>query len=115
MKKKEKIFSHNKRLLTFKLESLKLQLERKENKKPTKRQLLNIQSLEDEKKKQERLDKITKLEEEIRFLEKDIGKVKRKLDDLSFDYEDHKKDMTKRNKAKYYTNLSACAILRSKE
>jgi hypothetical protein len=92
-----------------------LQLERKENKKPTKRQLLNIQNLEDEKRKQERLDQITKLEEEIYFLEKDIAKVKRKLDDLSFDYEDLKKDMIKRNRAKYYTNLSACAILRSKK
>ncbi|NHJ22925.1 MAG: hypothetical protein EAX91_18430 [Candidatus Lokiarchaeota archaeon] len=114
-KKKEKIFSHNKRLLTFKLESLKLQLERKENKKPTTRQLLNIQNLEDEKRKQERLDQIAKLEEEIRFLEKDIAKVKRKLDDLKFDYDDLKRDMTKRNRAKYYTNLSACAILQIKE
>ena len=114
-KKKEKVFAHNKRLLTFKLESLKLQLERKENKKPTKRQLLNIQSLEDVKKKQERLDQIAKLEEEIRFLEKDIAKVKKKLDDLSFDYEDLKRDLIKRNRAKYYTNLSACAILRLNE
>ncbi|MFX0074891.1 MAG: SNF2-related protein [Candidatus Hermodarchaeota archaeon] len=114
-KKKEKIYSHNKRLLTFKLESLKLQLERKENKKPSKRQLLNIQNLEDEKRKRERLDQITRLDEEIRFLERDLANVKKKLDDLAFDYEDLKKDMTKRNKAKYYTNLSACAILKVKE
>jgi hypothetical protein len=114
-KKKEKIFAHNKRLLTFKLESLKLQLEKKESKKPTERQLQNIKNLDDEQRKQERLDKIKKLEEEILFLEKDITKVEKKLDDLAFDYNDLKKDMTKRNRAKYYTNLSACAILRVKE
>ncbi len=114
-KKKEKIFNYNKRLLSFKLESLKLQLEKKESKKPTERQLLNIRNLDDEQRKQERLDKIKKLNEEIHFLEKDIAEVDKKLDDLAFDYDDLKRDMTKRNRAKYYTNLSACAILRLKE
>ncbi|MHA2288305.1 MAG: hypothetical protein ACXABG_05920, partial [Promethearchaeota archaeon] len=89
--------------------------EKKESKKPTERQLQNIKNLDDEQRKQERLDKIKKLEEEILFLEKDITKVEKKLDDLAFDYNDLKKDMTKRNRAKYYTNLSACAILRVKE
>ena len=45
----------------------------------------------------------------------DFTKVKKKLDDLSFDYEDLKRDLIKRNRAKYYTNLSACAILRLNE
>jgi len=114
-KKKEKIYTYNKRLLTFKLESLKLKLEKKESKKPTERQLLNIKSIEDKQKRQERLDKIDKLKEDIRFLEKDIAKVEKKLDDLAFDYDDLKREMNKRNRAKYYTNLSACAILRVKE
>jgi len=61
------------------------------------------------------LDKIDKLKEEIRFLEKDIVKVEKKLDDLAFEFEDLKKEMSKRNRAKYYTNLNACAILRVKE
>ncbi|MBY8988284.1 MAG: DEAD/DEAH box helicase family protein [Candidatus Lokiarchaeota archaeon] len=113
--KKEKIFAYNKRLLTFKLESLKQKLEKKEGKKPTERQLLNIKSNEDTQKRQERLDKIDKLKEEIRFLEKDIVKVEKKLDDLAFEFDDLKKDMSKRNRAKYYTNLNACAILRVKE
>ena len=90
-------------------------MEKKESKKPTERQLLNIRNLDDEQRKQERLDKIKKLNEEIHFLEKDIAKVNKKLDDLAFDYDDLKRDMTKRNRAKYYTNLSACAILRFKE
>jgi superfamily II DNA or RNA helicase len=114
-KKKEKIFTYNKRLLTFKLESLKQKLEKKESKKPTERQLINIKSLDDKQKRQDRLDKIDKLKEEIRFLEKDIAKAEKKLDDLAFNYDDLKRDMTKRNRAKYYTNLSACAILRIKE
>ena len=114
-KKKEKIFAYNKRLLNFKLESLKQKLEKKEGKKPTERQLLNIKSLDDKQRRQERLDKIDKLKEEIRFLEKDIVKVGKKLDDLAFDYDDLKSDMSKRNRAKYYTNLGACAILRLKE
>jgi len=61
------------------------------------------------------LDKITKLKEDIHFLEKDIVKVEKKLDDLAFDYDDLKREMSKRNRAKYYTNLNACAILRVKE
>jgi len=61
------------------------------------------------------LDKIDKLKEEIRFLEKDIGKVEKKLDDLVFEFDDLNKDMSKRNRVKYYTNLNACAILRIKE
>jgi len=114
-KKKEKIFIHNKRLLAFKLESLKLKLKKKKSNKPTERQLLNIKSIDNRQKRQERLDKINKLKEEIHFLEKDIVKVGKKLDDLAFDYDDLKKEMSKRNRAKYYTNLSACAILRIKK
>ena len=52
---------------------------------------------------------------ECDFIEKDIKKVERKLDDLTFDYDDLKREMSKRNRAKYYTNLSACAILRVKD
>ena len=113
--KKEKIFTYNKKLLTFKLESLRLKLEKKESKKPTERQLLNIKNIDDPQKKEERLDKINNLKEEIRFLEKDIVKVEKKLDDLAFDYNDLKTDMRKRNLAKFYTNLDAFAIIRFSE
>jgi CII-binding regulator of phage lambda lysogenization HflD len=114
-RKKEKIFAHNKKLLTIKLESLKLKLEKKESKKPTERQLLNIKSIDDQQRRQERLDNIDKLREEIRFLEKDVEKVDKKLDDLAFDYNDLKTDMNKRNLAKFYTNLDAFAIIRFSE
>jgi len=114
-RKKEKIFAHNKKLLALKLESLKLKLEKKESKKPTERQLLNIKSIDDPQKRQERLDKINNIKEEIRFLEKDIAKVKIKLDNLAFDYNDLKTDMDKRNLAKFYTNLDAFAIVRFSE
>ena len=62
-----------------------------------------------------RLDKIQKLKEEIQFLKKDIAKVEKKMDDLAFEYDDLKKDMSRRNRAKYYTNLSSLAILKLKE
>ncbi len=114
-RKKEKIFAHNKKLLSLKLESLKLKLEKKESKKPTERQLLNIKSIDDPQKRQERLDKINNIKEEISFLEKDIAKVKIKLDNLAFDYNDLKTDMNKRNLAKFYTNLDAFAIIRFSE
>lgn len=65
--------------------------------------------------RQERLDKIDKLKEEIRFLEKDIKKVEKKLDNLAFEFDDLKNEMNKRNRAKFYTNLNACAILRVEE
>ena len=108
-KRRKKKFTHNKRLLAFKLESLKLKLEKKESKKPTERQLLNIKSIDDPQIRQERLDKINKLKEEIHFLEKDIAKVEIKIDNLAFDYDDLKTDMSKRNLAKFYTNLNAFA------
>ena len=108
-RKKEKIYTHNKKLLALKLESLKLKLEKKESKKPTERQLSNIKSIDDPQKRQERLDKIDEIKEEIRFLEKDIAKVERKIDNLAFDYDDLKTDMSKRNLAKFYTNLDAFA------
>jgi len=114
-RKKEKIFAHNKKLLSIKLESLKLKLEKKESKKPTERQLLNIKSIDDQQRRQERLDNIDKLREEIHFLEKDIAKVDKKLDDLAFDFNDLKTDMDKRNLAKFYTNLDAFAIIRFSE
>ena len=114
-RKKEKIFAHNKKLLSLKLESLKLKLEKKESKKPTERQLLNIKSIDDPQKRQERLDKINNIKEEISFLEKDIAKVKIKLDNLAFDYNDLKTDMNKRNLAKFYTNLDAFAIIQFSE
>ena len=94
---------------------MKQKLEKKKGKKPTERQLLNIKSLDDKQRRQERLDLIDKLKEEIRFLEKDIVKVRKKLDDLAFEFDDLKRDMSKRNRAKYYTNLNACAILHIKE
>jgi len=114
-RKKEKIFAHNKKLLAIKLKSLKLKLEKKEKRKPTERQLLNIKSIVDSQKKQERLDSITKLKEEIRFLEKDIASVEKKIDSLAFDYNDLQTDMKKRNLAKFYTNLDAFAIIRFSE
>ncbi|GAJ16615.1 unnamed protein product, partial [marine sediment metagenome] len=77
--------------------------------------LLNIKNIDDPQKRQERLDEINKLKEEIHFLEQDIAKVEKKLDDLSFDYDDLKTDMSKRNLAKFYTNLDAFAIVRFSE
>ena len=114
-RKKEKIFASNKKLLALKLKALKQKLEKKESKKPTERQLLNIKSIDDPLKKQERIDKVNNLKEEIRFLEKDIAKVEKKVDNLAFDYNDLTTDMRKRNLAKFYTNLDAFAIIRFSE
>ena len=111
-KKKEKIYSHKRRTLNLKLESLNQMLERNENKRPTPRQLHNIEKITDAAKKQERLDKIKKLEEEIKFIKNDMNLTKRKWDNLLFEYEDLKNDMIKRNISKFYTNLISFALIK---
>jgi len=55
------------------------------------------------------------LKEELQVLKKNISSINKKLDDLAFDYEDLKTDMSKRNLAKFYTNLDAFAIVRFSE
>ncbi|MFX1317310.1 MAG: helicase-related protein, partial [Promethearchaeota archaeon] len=109
--KKEKIYAYKRNILNFKLNTLKQRLDRKVSSKPTERQLNNINKISDEIRKQERLNKIQKLIEEIAFIEKDIQKVEKKLDDLAFEYEDLKQDMIKRNLAKFYTNLLSFAVI----
>ncbi|MFX1310537.1 MAG: DEAD/DEAH box helicase [Promethearchaeota archaeon] len=111
-KKKEKIYRHKRRTLNLKLESLKLTLEQKKNRRPTSRQLQNIEKITEGEKKQERLNMIKKLEEEIKFIEEDIKINETKLDDLAFEYEDLKNEMIKRNKSKFYTNLLSFALLK---
>ncbi|GAH37865.1 unnamed protein product, partial [marine sediment metagenome] len=112
--KKEKIFSYKRRVLSFRQESLRQKLEKKKSQRPTERQLLNIKNIDDRNKKQERLDKIENLKEELQFLKKNISSIDKELDDLAFEYEDLKKEMDKRNIAKYYTNLSSFAIIQIK-
>ena len=94
------------------MEGLKRKLERKEGQNPTERQLRNILNLTDEGRKEEKKRKVKQLEEDIHFLNKDIKLTEKKIDDLSFEYEDIKKEMIKRNLAKFYTNLDAFAIIR---
>ncbi|MHA1688496.1 MAG: SNF2-related protein [Promethearchaeota archaeon] len=107
--KKEKIHEHEKRVLTRKLESLKQKFERKNNQKPTERQMRNIHELKDEKKKAKKLKDIEKLMEQIKILENDILKTEKKLDDLAFWYSDLKNEMMRRNFSKFYTNLEMFA------
>ena len=110
--KKEKIYAYKRRVLNLKVETLKQRLERKENKKPTKRQLQNINNITDEKRKTERLKDIQKLEEDIKFIKRDLKVAEKKLDDLSFEHEDMKNEMIRRNLAKFYTNLNSFALIR---
>ena len=110
--KKEKIYSHNRRVLHLKIDALQRRLERNQKRRPTSRQLQNIKNLKDRAKKQERLQNLQSLEEEIRFLEKDITSTNRKLDDLSFEYEDLKNEMKRRNLSKFYTNILSMAIIK---
>jgi hypothetical protein len=111
-KKKEKIYSHKRRALNLKLESVAKNLEQKENKRPTARQLHNIEKISDPERKKERIGYYKKLEEDIEFLNKGIKSTKKKLDDLLFEYEDLKNEMSKRNKSKFYTNLISFAVLK---
>ncbi len=111
-KKKEKIYSHKRRTLNLKLESLAKTLEQKENKRPTTRQLHNIEKITDADRKKERLDYFKKIEEDIKFINAGMKSIKRKLDDLSFEYEDLKNEMIKRNKSKFYTNLISFGLLK---
>ncbi|MFW9942574.1 MAG: hypothetical protein ACFFFT_16160, partial [Candidatus Thorarchaeota archaeon] len=110
--KKRKIYDYNKRVLSLKLESLKLKLERKEKNRPTQRQLQNINNLKDEVRKQKKLQDIQNLGEEIRFIEKDIKNIEKKLDDFAFEQEDILNEMKRRNLAKFYTNLLSLAIIK---
>ena len=110
--KKKRIYAYNRRVLNLKVESLNQRLANNKTKRPTRRQLLNINGLKDETKKQERKQGIQKLEEKIRFNEKDIQLAIKKIDDLSFEYEDLKNEMNRRNLAKFYTNLLSLAIIR---
>ena len=109
--KKENIYEYRKRMFYLRLESLKKTLERQEKKRPTEKQLLNIEKLTDQSKKKERLEKIQELEEQINFIRKDIKKIERLVDDLAFEYEDLLNEMKKRNLAKFYTNLNALAVI----
>jgi hypothetical protein len=109
--KKKKIYAHKRKLLHLKLESEEQKLERKKNQRPSTRQLENISKLSSNKKK-EKLETIRSLEEEITFIQTDIHEIKKKIDDLSFEYEDLKKDIIKKNVNKYYTNVLAFAILK---
>jgi len=110
--KKKKMYENNNKTLKLRIESLKLRLERKEKNKPTQRQLQNINNLEDEERKKQRLQDIRDLEEEIRFIQKDITIITKKLDDLAFEHEDLTSDMKRRNLAKFYTNLLSFAFIR---
>ena len=110
--KKKKMYEHNKNTFRIRIESLKLQLERKEKNKPTERQLQNINNLKDMERKKQKLQDIKNLEEEIRFIQKDIKILEKKLDDLAFDHEDLLNEMKRRNLAKFYTNLLSLAVIK---
>jgi len=105
MVKKEKVYSHKKKVLIQKLSSLREKLDKKSSQLPTERQKQNIRNLEDEKRKKERLDKIVKIKEEIKFIKSDISIVRKKIDDLAFEFEDLQNSMMKRNRAEFYHNL----------
>ena len=105
-------YSHKRKILNLRLESLKLALEQKKNRRPTARQLQNIEKLTDTKRKEDKLNIIKKLDEEIKFLEHGIKLNEKKLDELSFEYEDLKNEMLKRNKSKFYTTLLSFALLK---
>ncbi|MFX1524529.1 MAG: DEAD/DEAH box helicase [Promethearchaeota archaeon] len=112
--KKEKLYRYNRNALNLKAESLNQRLERNRNKLPTKRHLQNINRLQDESQKKVRLQNIQKLEEEIREIERDISLIEKKFDELSFEHEDLKNEMKRRNLSKFYTNLLSFAVLRLK-
>jgi len=90
---------------------LKQKLERKENQKLTKIQRLIIKNLTDQTRKQERIRKIEKLHEEIKFLRRYIKLNEKKLDDLSFEFEDLKNEMIRRNKSKFLINMLSFALI----
>ena len=110
--KKKKMHENNKKTLNLRISSLKQRLEQKEKNRPTQRQLQNINSLKDEERKKQRLQDMQDLEEEIRFIKKDITIITKKLDDLAFEHEDLTNEMKRRNLAKFYTNLLSFAFIR---
>ncbi|KKM19235.1 hypothetical protein LCGC14_1657710 [marine sediment metagenome] len=58
------------------------------------------------------MNNIKKLEEEIKFLKSDIRLIQIKLDDLSFEFEDLKNEMVKRNLSKFYTTILSFALIK---
>ena len=66
-KKKEKIYSHKRRTLQLKLESLNKSLERNQNNRPTARQLHNIEKISDEASILLSRDIVKKIEESLTF------------------------------------------------
>ena len=111
-KKKEKIYAHKRKVLNIKFESLKQKLTRSKNQRPSERQLHKIKNSTNLPKKQERMYKIEKLEEEIKFLTSDIKLIEKKLDDLSFEFEDLKNEMIKRSLSKYYIKVLSFALIK---
>ncbi|MBD3253596.1 MAG: hypothetical protein GF383_00805 [Candidatus Lokiarchaeota archaeon] len=111
LKKKRKLHEYKQNVLILKLQNQKQKLEKKISQRPTERQMRNINTLTDEEKKQERLEKAERLEENIRFIEKTIGKLVREIEDLQFEYEDQTNIIKRRNLAKFYTNLISFAII----
>ncbi|MFX1589768.1 MAG: hypothetical protein ACFFC1_16585, partial [Promethearchaeota archaeon] len=111
-RKKEKLYNYKRKVLNTKLETLSQKLERKKSNLPTEKQMSNILNMKDEKRKQQRLTKVTNLKEEISFIEKDLKSIEKKVDDLAFEYEDLKNEMNRRNLAKFYTNLSSIAVIK---
>ena len=109
--KKEKIYNFNRKSLQMKINSLKKKLETKNNQKPTEKQKENILKISDEAKRKEKREKLEKLGEQINILNKDIQKLEKKVDDLSFNHEDLKNELKKRNLNKYYTDLISFALM----
>ncbi len=110
--KRENLYIFNKKALSAKREVLSQKLNKKVQSRPTEKQHQNISKIEDPEKKKERLERIQQLEEEIAFIQKDLTKIDKKMDDLSFAYEDKLNDLKKRNIAKFYTNLQSVAVIK---
>ncbi len=110
--KRENIYLFNKKALSVKREILSQKLNKKNQSRPTEKQQQNISKIEDPKKKKERLERMQQLEEEIAFIQKDLKKIDKKLDDLAFAHDDLLNDMKKRNHIKFYTNLLSFAVLK---
>jgi SNF2 family DNA or RNA helicase len=97
-KRKNKLYKHKKKILSEKLASLKKKLQQKKNQFPSEEKIKKINNLAEQEKREKKMRKLKKQQENIRFLEKDIDLINKKVDDLEFHHRDLINDMQKQNK-----------------
>ena len=90
---------------------MKKTIKRREEDRPTKRQLDNIQKITDPEKKKKRLDAIASNEEKIQLLQKDLSEMERRYEQEMFDFDDKMSRLEKYRVQKFEISLFSIALI----